>query len=222
MPRADREARRKAKELGPPGSRPPGDAVESDRRARRRAGASTDAVHAGRSRWTALLTVAAIVVAVARAIALSWTSDDAYISFRYARNLNEGLGLVYNAGERVEGYSNFLWTLWSALGLRLGFAPEAWTHAWGIACFAMTIAILGGLVWRRVGSGAPGWLPFSALALAAHRDMCVFATGGLETAAFTMLAVAGYAALEGLGREPRQERAGLGLHGDAARSMLAA
>ncbi len=37
--------------------------------------------------------------------------DDAFISFRYARNLIDGLGLVFNQGERVEAYSNFLWVL---------------------------------------------------------------------------------------------------------------
>jgi arabinofuranosyltransferase len=42
-------------------------------------------------------------------------SDDAMISMRYARNLAEGGGLVWNAGgERVEGYSDFLWVLWMA------------------------------------------------------------------------------------------------------------
>lgn len=35
-------------------------------------------------------------------------TDDAFISFRYARNLLEGHGLVFNPGEYVEGYSNFL------------------------------------------------------------------------------------------------------------------
>jgi arabinofuranosyltransferase len=42
--------------------------------------------------------------------------DDSMISMRYARNLAEGHGLVWNPGERppVEGYSNFLWTLWMA------------------------------------------------------------------------------------------------------------
>src|SRR4030095_10390794 len=29
------------------------------------------------------------------------TVDDAYISYRYARNLARGLGLVYNEGERI-------------------------------------------------------------------------------------------------------------------------
>ncbi|HME42590.1 MAG TPA: hypothetical protein VKF36_05840 [Syntrophorhabdales bacterium] len=41
--------------------------------------------------------------------------DDAMISMRYGRNLAEGLGLVWNAGEHVEGYTNFLWTLWMAV-----------------------------------------------------------------------------------------------------------
>jgi hypothetical protein len=37
--------------------------------------------------------------------------DDMMISMRYARNLIEGNGLVWNPGERIEGYTNFLWTM---------------------------------------------------------------------------------------------------------------
>lgn len=44
-----------------------------------------------------------------------WLGDDYMISMRYARNLANGDGLVWNPGERVEGYTNFLWTLWMAL-----------------------------------------------------------------------------------------------------------
>ena len=41
--------------------------------------------------------------------------DDAMISMRYAKNLTNGYGLVWNpGGVRVEGYSNFLWTLYMA------------------------------------------------------------------------------------------------------------
>ena len=46
---------------------------------------------------------------------LTLTQDDAYISFRYADNLLAGEGLVYNAGERVEGFTNFLWVILLAL-----------------------------------------------------------------------------------------------------------
>jgi arabinofuranosyltransferase len=44
--------------------------------------------------------------------------DDPMISMRYGRNLANGLGLVYNEGERVEGFTNPLFTLLSA-GLHL-------------------------------------------------------------------------------------------------------
>lgn len=41
--------------------------------------------------------------------------DDAMISMRYAKNLAEGEGLVWNPdGERVEGTMNFLWVLYMA------------------------------------------------------------------------------------------------------------
>ncbi len=40
--------------------------------------------------------------------------DDPYISFRYARNLVQGEGLVFNPGDRVEGISNIGWTLLAA------------------------------------------------------------------------------------------------------------
>jgi hypothetical protein len=49
--------------------------------------------------------------------------DDMMISMRYARNLALGYGLVWNAGgERVEGYTNLLWTIYMAL---IHFVPLA-------------------------------------------------------------------------------------------------
>ena len=56
----------------------------------------------------ALLAVPAILSILA---ALNFVKDDAYISFRYAHNLVAGEGLVFNPGERVEGFTNFLWVL---------------------------------------------------------------------------------------------------------------
>ena len=73
-----------------------------------------------------LLALAALVVLVCglRAVQMAWLSDDAFISFRYARNLHDGLGLVFNAGEYVEGYTNLLWTLAMAAVLHLGRRRE--------------------------------------------------------------------------------------------------
>ena len=51
--------------------------------------------------------------------------DDAFISFRYARNLARHGSLVYNAEplEYVEGYTNFLWVLVLAAGDVVGIDP---------------------------------------------------------------------------------------------------
>ena len=46
--------------------------------------------------------------------------DDAFISYRYALNWAEGHGPVFNVGERVEGYTNFLLVAFLALCSRLG------------------------------------------------------------------------------------------------------
>lgn len=47
-------------------------------------------------------------------------SDDAFISYRYAANMWAGSGLVFNVGEPVEGYSNFLYTLLMVPGFLFG------------------------------------------------------------------------------------------------------
>lgn len=65
--------------------------------------------------------------------------DDAYISLRYARNLVEGHGLVFNPTEMVEGYTNFLWTLIGAFGLWLGADGMLW---WQVASALSALSIL--------------------------------------------------------------------------------
>ena len=71
--------------------------------------------------------------------AWDFTIDDAYISFRYARNLIEGHGLVYNPGERVEGYTNLVWTLFIAAGMKMGIDPHPLTKVLGtISAFVRT------------------------------------------------------------------------------------
>ena len=62
-----------------------------------------------------------LIVALWHTGQLFWICDDAFISLRYAQNLVRGEGLVFTVGERVEGYTNFSWTLLAALGMALGF-----------------------------------------------------------------------------------------------------
>ena len=126
--------------------------------------------------------------------AISWfqATDDAFISFRYARNLIEGHGLVFNVGERVEGYSNFLWTIeLAAIWRALGIPPED-AAPWLSTAF--TVATLAAMIW---------WV--ARLPCLHHRNLviwmslgliCTSATfavwtsaGGLETRQFTFFIV---------------------------------
>jgi arabinofuranosyltransferase len=42
------------------------------------------------------------------------SAEDAFITYRYSEFLAQGFGPVWNIGERVEGYSNFLWMVFIA------------------------------------------------------------------------------------------------------------
>ena len=93
---------------------------------------------------------AAMLAGLAHAVSLRWTCDDAFISFRYARNLVRGNGLVFNVGEAVEGYTNFLWTLGVAVGMLLGVEPTTWTVVAGLASW---LGVGGLLAWQARDAG---------------------------------------------------------------------
>ncbi len=41
----------------------------------------------------------------------NFIQDDSYITYRYVKNFAEGNGLVFNIGEKVEGYTCFFWVI---------------------------------------------------------------------------------------------------------------
>ncbi len=120
----------------------------------------------------------------------SWFSDDALISFRYAQNLVAGHGLVYNIGERVEGYTNFLWTILAALVLVLQRDPVFWAYVAGVV-LALVILLL--TYWTARHVSGPAWALVAALIVATSQNMLIHTArgAGLETGLFTLLALAG-------------------------------
>src|SRR5215813_5128158 len=87
--------------------------------------AATDSVTLRPAVWIVALALAAGGFLLAYIPLWSYLHDDVFISVRYARHLTTGMGLVYNPGERVEGYTNFLYTVLLAipLALRLPMIP---------------------------------------------------------------------------------------------------
>jgi hypothetical protein len=101
--------------------------------------------------------------------------DDAFISFRYAANLADGHGLVFNPGERVEGYTNFLWTLIFAPVIGLGLDPVPVSTSLG-----MVFTLL--LLWSSWELSGRRWLV--PLLVACFPGLSLEGVQGLETVAF--------------------------------------
>jgi hypothetical protein len=151
--------------------------MEDAARAPRVAGLSTAV-------WGAVALAAAVHLAVA--LQLDYLSDDAFISFRYARNLARGLGLVFNPGERVEGYTNFLLVVVLAglhrLGADLVVAGRALSLAGGVAT-----VVLAWLVARKIAP-ASRLAPLAAPALLAVSPyLAAWSGSGLETTLYVAL-----------------------------------
>lgn len=136
-----------------------------------------------------LLVLAAVLVFVAFALRYrGYLLDDAYISLRYSRNLVEGHGLVFNPGERVEGYTCFLWVLLGAAFLRVTS---------GAMAALQTVSLLSALgllavVWRleRQAGGEPSVVP-SVVWLLLLEGFGYWATTGMEAMFFSALLALG-------------------------------
>ncbi len=118
-----------------------------------------------------------------------FTVDDGFTSYRYARNLARGLGLVYHEGARVEGYTNFLFTVLLAGGVELGLDPETLSKSIGAAsafgALGLTYVMSGRLAPYRTLPCLATWLLASSIV---SSGWPVF---GLETSFFVGLVLLG-------------------------------
>lgn len=162
---------------------------------------------------TTLLLCACGMLAYGITSAWPYMADDAFISLRYAERLLQGQGLTWTDGERVEGYSNLLWILLTAIGGPITGDLVLNARLLGIASTVGTFALLlfGGLV--------PPRLPAAivVVTLGSLSSTGLWAIGGLEGPLVMMLVAATIVALrralaDGHGeRHQRGWRAGLGI-----------
>ena len=118
--------------------------------------------------------------AVVYAYQLFWLCDDAFISFRYARNLVQGHGLVWNPGEKVEGYTDFLWTVLIAGEMKLGLDPAIGAGFTGLLSFVAALVITDKVV-RLLRKDGTGGVPLAVLLFAGNYAAACFGSSGLET-----------------------------------------
>jgi arabinofuranosyltransferase len=128
------------------------------------------------SRWVLILLLVGSLI-------LAWHNrfiqDDAFISFRYAQHLVQGKGLVWNAGDKVEGYTNFLWTLLMAVPHYFGIDPVVFSMTIGMVFFLMCLCVTYSTAINLFGSQSIALV--SVLFLGSNYTFSSFATGGMET-----------------------------------------
>jgi len=139
---------------------------------------------------------AALILATAAALCLSFVPshvmvDDAYISFRYAENLAAGDGLVYNRGDRIEGYTNFLWVLALAAARGAGFDIPCASQVFGLLAGLGTLVVTFGLARSLLPGRHPLLHAAPPLLLALDRSFWFWAMSGMETCIFTLLVTLG-------------------------------
>ncbi len=126
--------------------------------------------------------------------------DDAFITFRVVRQWTHGNGLVYNIGERVEGYSNFWWiillTPFDLTDINLILASKFLGIILGLLTLLVTYAFAKRLP-------LPEIAPFL---LVVSGPFVAWMMGGLETLLFTfLLTLSGYIFI----REEETDKGGL-------------
>jgi len=120
--------------------------------------------------------------------------DDAYISYRYARNLVEGSGLVFNPGEYVEGFSNFLSTLLVAAGMGIGFTAKTAGHLLGVVGGCGTLLATWSIARAGLRPEQSLWAAVAVWIVLASPDFARWASSGMETLLFTAAVAAAFAA----------------------------
>jgi hypothetical protein len=118
-----------------------------------------------------------------------YLDDVQMVGMRYGRNLADGLGLVWNTGERVEGFTNPAWVLIMAAVHAAG-APDATAAlyikaiAWMLACAVLALAVR----LRRQLAGPDAWADAALLLmLAMNAEVVFWAANGFETPLLTAL-----------------------------------
>jgi arabinofuranosyltransferase len=124
-----------------------------------------------------------VCVATGALFYLPYTNDDAFIFFRYARNLAQGQGAVFNPGERVEGFTSPAWVaILAAAGL------ARFDLVWTGKLLGVVAALLATLLFYRAAGHAFGrGIGFAcALGLATQQLFLSWIGSGMDVALFLL------------------------------------
>jgi len=149
--------------------------------------------------------VAIVIIYLLHARWIDYFGDDAYISFQYVKNFLHGHGLVYNVGERVEGYTDFLWVMLlsavMAVFRNADIAAVSVILGLGFGLVSMALVVI---MARRLHPGRRWLVLVAPFLMACQTSYAAWSTGGLESTMF------GCFVLLGIYTQDRELRRGSG------------
>lgn len=137
-------------------------------------------------RWRDIVAAGAIslVTVVVVLCSSKGVVDDTFISLRASLHLGDGDGLVFNLGERVEGFSNLLWTVAMAVPIGLGISP---TYAAGYGGLLCAVAAMVRAAQHASRHGGSWWA--TGLLVAVTPSFWAMSMLGLEGGLYALLLV---------------------------------
>jgi arabinofuranosyltransferase len=145
--------------------------------------------------WRGFVLTLTLGLSLLHQLLFATVTEDALVSFRYAQNIADGNGPVFNPGERVEGYTNFLWLVLIALP-RAAFGADVETTAvvFGVLA-ALGCVLLSYLLVNRIVAGAdaeprPAIGVAAAVLTASAGGLAVYGPSGSEVPLFVLLLLA--------------------------------
>ncbi|GAA1213714.1 hypothetical protein [Prauserella alba] len=162
----------------------------------------------GHRGWRLATLAVTVAASLAHQLAYGTVPDEAHVGFRYARNIADGYGPVFNPGEPVEGYTDFAWIVLLALVRAItGAEVEPVAVTLGIGCALGCVLVAYTLTGRilRWSGRAPAFAVAAAVVTAATGALAAYGPSGLATPLFVLLVltlvytlVTGHVVLAGL------------------------
>jgi len=122
---------------------------------------------------------------------MGYVKDDTFISMRYARNFSEGRGLVFNYGQKLEGYTNFLWVMLTVPSYWLGVDPLSWVKGMGCLFGQLGIFVTYAIGRHFAGGRLDPFAWMGAAAYACSASVVLWSTAGLEPTLMALLCSGG-------------------------------
>ncbi|MBI1257959.1 MAG: hypothetical protein GC204_10845 [Chloroflexi bacterium] len=163
-----------------------------------------------RNQWIIIVVLAALALA-ARALPGARTIDDAFITFRYSRNIVEGEGFVYNPGVQTLGTTTPLFALTMAAISKIAGGEDYQNYAIAVSAIAdaISVALIFLIARTAIESDLIAALP---AALWAISPMSVtFAVGGMETSVNILWMVAATWFYVAQRHRPKRAQIGMGI-----------